>query len=157
MNVIWWSSKEGRARARADGKTVANSREGFFARPDVISIHVRLKPTTKGIITAYDFSQMRKDALFVNTSRAGLIEPNAMLGALNAGRPGAAALDVFDEEPITWAKDPLASHPNVTATPHIGFVTEDELELQFADIFDQVVAFKNGAPIHMINPVVWQK
>ena len=78
----------------------------------------------------------------------------SLLAALNAGQPGSAAIDVFDEEPITWKNDPLATHPNLIATPHIGFVTEDEFELQFSDIFDQVVAFENGAPIHMINPSV---
>lgn len=154
MNVIWWSSEEGRARAVQDGKTVAQSREAFFATPDVVSVHVRLKPSTLGLITARDLAAMRRDALFVNTSRAGLIEPDAMLAALNAGRPGQAALDVFDVEPVTWANDPLLCHPNVTCTPHIGFVTEDEFELQFSDIFDQVVAYRNGVPIHMINPSV---
>ena len=155
MNVIWWASDTGRARALADGQTVADNRPAFFANCDVVSLHVRLKPTTRGIITAQDFANMRPDALFVNTSRAGLIEPGAMLNALNAGRPGHAALDVFDQEPITWPDDPLATHPNVTCTPHIGFVTRDEFELQFADIFDQVVAFDQGRPIHMINPQVW--
>ena len=92
----------------------------------------------------------------MNTSRAGLIEDGALLDALNAGRPGMAALDVFDREPITWDNDPIANHPNLICTPHIGFVTEDEFELQFADIFDQVAAFAKGAPIHMINPRVWQ-
>lgn len=154
MNVIWWGSDNGRARAMADGKTVAENRPAFFSQPDVISIHVRLKPTTKGIITADDFSHMRSDALFVNTSRAGLIEPGAMLAALNAGCPGQAALDVFDHEPITHPNDPLLTHPNVVCTPHIGFVTEDEFELQFADIFDQVVAFRAGQPINVINPKV---
>lgn len=157
MKVIWWSSQEGRARAAGDGKTVAASREAFFSKPDVVSVHVRLKPGTRGLITATDLGQMRPDALFVNTSRAGLIEPGAMLAALNAGQPGQAALDVFDEEPITWNNDPLLSHPNVTCTPHIGFVTEDEFELQFSDIFDQVTAFQAGAPIHMINQVVWDQ
>ncbi|MEM0978166.1 MAG: D-2-hydroxyacid dehydrogenase family protein [Pseudomonadota bacterium] len=152
LNVVWWSSEDGRARAAADGKTVAPSREAFFAEPDIISVHVRLKPGTKGVITKADLMGMREDGLFVNTSRAGLIEPGAMLAALNAGRPGGAALDVFEAEPITWANDPLATHPNVVATPHIGFVTEDEYELQFSDIFDQVVAFAEGTPIHMINP-----
>lgn len=154
MKVIWWSSEEGRTRAKADGKKLALSRQDFFARPDVVSVHVRLKPTTKGIITATDLQAMRKDALFVNTSRAGLIESGALLNALNEGGPGSAAIDVFDQEPITWANDPLATHPRVTATPHIGFVTEDELDLQFADIFDQVVAYDAGKPIHMINPEV---
>jgi D-3-phosphoglycerate dehydrogenase len=154
MNVIWWGSEDGRARAAADGKTIADSREAFFAIPDVVSIHVRLKPATKGMITAHDLGQMRPDAVFVNTSRAGLIEDGAMLTALDAGRPGMAALDVFDREPITWDNDPIAHHPNVICTPHIGFVTEDEFELQFADIFDQVAAFAKGTPIHMINPQV---
>lgn len=155
MQVVWWGSPDGRASALADGKTVAASRKDFFATPDVVSVHVRLKPTTQGIITAEDLAQMRPDALFVNTSRAALIAPGALLAALNAGRPGQAALDVFDAEPIIWAADPLATHPNVTCTPHIGFVTEDEFELQFSDIFDQVVAFNAGAPVHMINPSVW--
>ncbi|MFY0594891.1 MAG: D-2-hydroxyacid dehydrogenase family protein [Cognatishimia sp.] len=152
MKVIWWSSKEGRARALANQQTVPESREEFFAQSDVVSLHVRLKPTTRGIITAEDFAQMQPGALFVNTSRAGLIEEGALLAALNAGRPGQAAIDVFDREPLTDPNDMLLSHPNLIATPHIGFVTEDEFDLQFSDIFDQVNAFANGNPIHMINP-----
>ena len=156
MNVIWWGSDAGRARAQADGKTVAPSRAAFFANSDVVSVHVRLVPDTRSIITADDFSAMQSGSVFVNTSRAGLIEPNALLDALNAGRPGMAAIDVFDVEPITDANDPLINHPNIVCTPHIGFVTEDELDLQFADIFDQVAAFAAGNPIHMINPEVLQ-
>ena len=152
MRVVWWSSEEGRARAAADGETLAESREAFFADSDVVSLHVRLKPATQGIVTARDLGLMRPDALFVNTSRAGLVEPGALLAALDAGRPGMAAVDVFDDEPVTDASDPLLSHPQLIATPHIGFVTEDELDLQFADIFDQVNAFADGAPINMINP-----
>ena len=156
MPVIWWGSEEGRARAKADGKRLAENREAFFSSADVVSLHVRLKPETRGLITAADLGAMHPDALCVNTARAGLIEPGAMLAALNAGRPGCAALDVFDQEPITWPNDPLATHPNLICTPHIGFVTEDEFELQFSDIFDQVVAFQAGAPIHMINEGVWR-
>jgi len=155
MKVVWWSSEEGRARARADGVNVAESREAFFADSDVVSIHVRLKPTTKGIITLEDLTAMRPSAVFVNTSRAGLIQPGALLAALNAGRPGMAAIDVFDVEPLTDASDPLLSHPNLIGTPHIGYVTEDEFDLQFSDIFDQINAYAEGAPIHMINPEVW--
>ncbi|WP_298937457.1 D-2-hydroxyacid dehydrogenase family protein [uncultured Ruegeria sp.] len=155
MNVVWWSSEEGRARAQVDGAQVALGREAFFADSDVVSVHVRLKPNTRGIITASDFAQMQSEALFVNTSRAGLIAPGALLEALNAGRPGKAAIDVFDTEPLTDPTDPLLSHPNLIATPHIGFVTEDEFDLQFADIFDQVNAYAEGAPIHTINPEVW--
>lgn len=155
MNVIWWGSPDGRARAKADGKTVAPSREAFFTSADVVSVHVRLLPETRGIITAQDLGAMQRGAVFVNTSRAGLIEPNALLTALNNGRPGMAAIDVFDVEPVTDPDDPLVNHPNMVCTPHIGFVTEDELDLQFADIFDQIVAFHAGQPIHMINPEAW--
>ncbi len=152
MNVVWWGSEAGRARALADGQTVASSRHAFFADSDVVSIHVRLKPETRGIINVDDLRAMRSDALFVNTSRAGLVVPGALLAALNAGRPGMAALDVFETEPLTDPADPLISHPRVTATPHIGYVTEDEFDLQFADIYDQINAFAAGTPINMINP-----
>lgn len=155
VNVVWWGSEEGRACATADGHTVSSSRAAFFSEPDVVSIHVRLKPETRGIITANDLNGMRSDALFVNTSRAGLIAQGALLNALNEGRPEQAAIDVFDTEPITQSNDPLATHPSVVCTPHIGFVTEDEFELQFSDIFDQVAEFNQGAPINMINPEVF--
>ena len=151
MKVIWWGSEEGRARARANGETIAASREDFFSTPDIISVHVRLNATTRHMISASDFANMRSDALFVNTSRAGLIEEGAMLNALNLGHPQSAALDVFDVEPITSSQDALANHPNVVVTPHIGFVTEDEFEIQFSDIFDQVVAYGEGAPIHIVK------
>lgn len=155
MQVIWWGSEDGRARAAADGHCIATDRAAFFAQADVVSLHVRLKPQTTGIITADDLAAMRPDALFVNTSRAGLIAPGALLQALNAGHPGMAAIDVFDTEPLTDPSDPLLTHPNLIATPHIGFVTEDEFEKQFADIYAQINAFDEGAPIHMINPRVW--
>ena len=154
MTVQWWSSEDGRARAAADGRRVAESRQAFFAESDVVSVHVRLKPETRGMITLEDLTAMRRDALFVNTSRAGLVQPGALLEALNAGRPGMAAVDVFDTEPLTDANDPLLRHPNLIGTPHIGYVTEDEFDLQFGDIFDQINAFAEGAPIHMINPEV---
>lgn len=155
MEVVWWASDEGRERTKADGKRVASSRAEFFSKCDVISLHVRLKPQTRGIITREDLRKMRADALFVNTSRAGLIEPGALLEALNSGRPGMAAIDVFDVEPLHDATDPLLSHPNLIATPHIGYVTEDEFDLQFSDIFDQINAYAERAPIHMINSEVW--
>jgi D-3-phosphoglycerate dehydrogenase len=157
MHVHWWASDEGRARAQADGERVAASRQAFFAESDVVTLHVRLTPATRGIITLDDLLAMRHDALLVNTSRSGLVAPGALLQALEAGRPGSAAVDVFDEEPLTDPADPLISHPHVLATPHIGYVTEDELELQFSDIYDQVLAFAGGAPIHMINPEVFTR
>ena len=155
MNVIWWSSEDGRARATADGAQIASSRESFFSSSDVVSVHVRLKPETRGILTAVDFAAMQPGSLFVNTSRAGLVEPGALVEALSNGRPGKAAVDVFESEPLVDPNDPLLSHPNLIATPHIGFVTEDEFNLQFSEIFDQVNAYACGAPFHMINPKVW--
>lgn len=153
MQVQWWSSDEGRARAVADGCRVADSREAFFATSDVVSLHVRLKPTTRGIITADDLAAMAPRSLLVNTSRAGLIAPGALEAEIARGRIH-AAVDVFDAEPLTDPDHPLLTHPNVLPTPHLGYVTEDEFDLQFSDIFDQVVAYADGAPIHMINPEV---
>ena len=156
MHVQWWSSEEGRVRAKADGETVADSRHGFFATSDVVSVHVRLKPTTRGIITAEDFAAMSDRALFVNTSRSGLVAEGALEAEIAKGRIF-AAVDVFDQEPLTDTGHPLLTSPNVLPTPHIGYVTEDEFDLQFTDIFEQVNAYSNGAPIHMINPEVWDR
>ena len=154
MRVVWWGSDDGRARASAQGEMVAESRQAFFADSDFVSLHVRLKPETRGIVTVDDLSAMKPTATFVNTSRAGLVEPGALEAALARGRPGRLALDVFDVEPLTDTADPVMSHPSVIATPHIGFVTEDELDLQFADIYDQINAFVDGSPINAINPEV---
>lgn len=154
MRIVWWASDAGRARAAADGEPVAESREAFFAGSDVVSLHVRLKPETRGIIRRADLLAMKPSASFVNTSRAALVEPGAIEAALAAGRPGRVALDVYDREPVTDPHDPIVSHPAVIGTPHIGFVTEDELDLQFADIYDQINAYAEGRPINMINPEV---
>lgn len=156
MEVVWWGSEEGRARALADGETVADSREVFFADSDVVSVHVRLKPTTRGVITAADLLAMKPTASFINTSRSGLVAPGALAQVLAKGCPGRLALDVFDTEPHVDTSDPLLTHPNVIVTPHIGYVTEDELNLQFSDIYDQINAYASGAPIHMINDSVWK-
>ena len=150
--VLWWGSADGRARAAAEGGDVAPSREAFFATSDIVSLHLRLGPATRGIVTAADLALMGPRSILVNTSRAGLIAPGALLAALDAGRPGLAALDVFDDEPVTDPTDPILSHPRVIATPHIGFVTEEEVDLQFADIFDQVTAFAAGYPINLVTP-----
>jgi len=154
---MWGGSEPGRERPAADGASVADSRRAFFSIPDIVSIHLRLNDATRGIITADDLALMRPDSLFVNTARAGLIASGALVAALDTRRPGKAAIDVFDEEPINWARDPLASHPHVVATPHIGFVTEDELNLQFDDVFKQVAAYAAGQPIHMINPEIYDQ
>jgi D-3-phosphoglycerate dehydrogenase len=139
-------------RARADGVGVAADKAQLFAECDVVSLHLRLVEATRGIVTAEDLARMKPSALLVNTSRAGLVAPGALLAALHAGRPGMAAVDVFDEEPVTDASHPLLALDNVIATPHIGYVTREEYELQFADIFDQVVAWAAGKPIHVVNP-----
>lgn len=154
MKVQWWSSEAGRARAKADGETVATSREAFFATSDIVSLHVRLKPDTRGIITPTDLAAMAPRSLFVNTSRSGLVESGALEDEIARSRIF-AAVDVFDQEPLTDTSHVLLTHPNVLATPHIGYVTEDEFDLQFSDIFDQINAYAKGAPIHMINPEVW--
>ena len=155
LQVQWWGSEDGRARAANDGQTVAASRAAFFGSSDIVSLHVRLKPETRGIITAADLAQMQDRALLVNTSRAGLIAPGALETEIARGRIF-AAIDVFETEPLRDPSHPLLSHPNVLPTPHIGYVTEDEFDLQFSDIFDQVNAFAAGAPIHMINPTAYQ-
>jgi len=157
MKVQWWGSDEGRARAKAAGEVVPESREAFFASSDVVSLHLRLVPETRGIITSSDFKAMRSDAVLVNTSRAGLIESGALLNALNANEIEMAAVDVFDTEPLTDASDELLSHPRLIGTPHIGFVTQDEFNKQFGDAFDQINAFATAEPINMINPEVWKQ
>ena len=153
MDVQWWSSQAGRERARADRARVASSREAFFATSDIVSLHVRLKPETRGLITAADLAAMQDRSLFVNTSRSGLVAPGVLEAEIARNRIF-AAIDVYDTEPLRDPEHPLLTHPNVLPTPHVGYVTEDEFDLQFTDIFEQVNAFANGAPIHMINPEV---
>ena len=155
LKVQWWGSEAGRARAAAAGETVAVSREAFFKEADIVSLHVRLKPETRGLITAEDLAQMQPRALFVNTSRSGLVAPGALEAEIAKGQLH-AAVDVFDHEPLLDRENILLTHPNVLATPHIGFVTEDEFNTQFSDIFDQINAYAAGAPTHMINPEAYQ-
>jgi D-3-phosphoglycerate dehydrogenase len=154
MNILVWAREASREKARADGLHTADSKAAFFAQCDVVSLHMRLVDATRGIVTAEDLSRMRPDALIVNTSRAGLIAPGALVAALKAGRPGMAAVDVYEQEPVTDPAHPLLQLPNVIATPHIGYVTRDEYELQFSDIFDQIVAYAAGAPTNVVNPAV---
>lgn len=154
MEIVWWGSEAGRARAQADGEVVAASREAFFANADVVSLHVRLTSESRGLITLADFMVMKRDALFVNTSRAELVASGALLKALNEGQLGMAAADVFETEPLVDPDDLLLNHPKFIGTPHIGYVTEDELDKQFADIFDQINAYAAGEPINIVNPEV---
>jgi D-3-phosphoglycerate dehydrogenase len=152
MKVLIWGREATLARAKAEGQVPAQSREAFFAECDVISLHMRLVDATRGIVKAGDLALMKPSALLVNTSRAGLIEPGALEHALQAGRPGMAAVDVFEEEPVRDTRHPLLTMENVVATPHIGYVSRDEYEIQFSDIFGQIVAYAAGTPVNVVNP-----
>jgi D-3-phosphoglycerate dehydrogenase len=134
---------------------VAQSKRALFESCDVISLHMRLVKETRGIVTRSDLSCMKSTAVLVNTSRAPLIEPGALVDALRAGRPGMAAIDVYEEEPLRDPNHPLLRMDNVVCTPHIGYVTRDEYEIQFSDIFDQVTAYAAGNPINVVNPKVF--
>lgn len=154
MNVLVYASEKSRIRAQADGYGIASSREMFFEGCDVISLHLRLVDATRGIVTSADLARMKPTALIVNTSRAQLIEPDALVNAIRAGRPGMAAVDVYEEEPLLDKDHPLLAMDNVVCTPHIGYVTREGFETQFADIFDQILAYASGCPINVINPEV---
>ncbi|MBI4206276.1 MAG: D-2-hydroxyacid dehydrogenase family protein [Betaproteobacteria bacterium] len=157
MKVLVWAREASLARARADGYATAPSKEAFFETCDVITLHMRLVDATRGIVTAADLGRMKPTALIVNTSRAPLIAPGALVQSLKAGRPGMAAVDVYEEEPMRDVNHPLCTMENVVCTPHIGYVTREEYELQFTDIFDQILAYAAGAPINVVNPGALQK
>jgi len=152
MRILVWAREASRQKAQADGYAVAASKEEFFQKSDVLTLHLRLVDATRGIVTAADLARMKPTAIFVNTSRAPLVEAGALVAALKAGRPGKAAVDVYEEEPVLGGKHPLLAMDNVVCTPHLGYVTRDEYELQFADIFDQINAFAAGKPINVVNP-----
>ena len=144
MKVLVWAREPNLMQARSDGYTIAGSKDEFFEQCDVLSLHMRLVEATRGIVTSADLAQMKPTALLVNTSRAPLIAPGALVEALRAGRPGMAAVDVYEKEPLRDVDDPLLTMDNVVCTPHIGYVTRDEYEIQFTDIFDQIVALCGG-------------
>ena len=154
MNVLVWAREKAREQARAEGYATASNKQEFFERCDVISLHMRLVEATRHIVTAADLARMKPTSLLVNTSRAPLIEPDALVNALRAGRPGMAAVDVYENEPVRDTDHPLLTMANVVCTPHIGYVSRDEYEVQFADIFDQITAYAVGAPINVVNPEV---
>ena len=155
MNVLVWAREASLQRARSDGYAVAQSKRAFFEACDVISLHLRLVKETRRIVTRNDLSCMKPTALLVNTSRAPLIEPGALVDALRAGRPGMAAIDVYEEEPLRDPNHPLLKMDNVVCTPHIGYVTREEYEIQFSDVFDQITAYAAGNPINVVNPKVF--
>jgi D-3-phosphoglycerate dehydrogenase len=142
MNVLVW------------GREGSSDKPQFFSACDVLSLHLRLAEATRGVVTRDDLARMKPTALLVNTSRAPLIEPGALVAALAAGRPGMAAVDVYEEEPVLDPRHPLFARDNVVCTPHIGYVTRDEYEIQFSDVFDQIVSYAAGKPINVVNPGV---
>ena len=151
MQVQVWGSEASRARAVADGHLAAESRDALFATSDVLTLHLRLVPATRGLVTAADLARMKPTSLFVNTSRAELVEENALVAGLNRGRPGMAAIDVFESEPILQGH-PLLRLENAVCTPHIGYVELDSYELYFGAAFDNVVNFIRNEPTNIVNP-----
>jgi D-3-phosphoglycerate dehydrogenase len=154
MQVVVWARDASRERAAGDGWDVAPSKESFYESCDVVSLHMRLVDATRGIVTAADLARMKPTSILVNTSRAGLVEPGALVHALEAGRPGIAAVDVYENEPVLDADHPLLALDNAICTPHIGYVTRDEWEVQFTDVFEQINQFADGHPTNVVNPEV---
>lgn len=151
MHVLIWGSEESRARAKSDGFNVAESREQFFEQSDVLTLHLRLGDANAGCVTLDDLARMKPTSLLVNTSRAELIEAEALLASLNRGRPGMAAIDVFESEPILQGHA-LLRLENCICTPHIGYVEQDNYETLFTSAFDNVVNFIKGTPTNVVNP-----
>jgi D-3-phosphoglycerate dehydrogenase len=151
MNVLVWGSDDARKRAREHLHEVAESKEDLFKRADVLSLHLRLVDATRGIVRLTDLQSMKPSALLVNTSRAELIESDALIKALNGGRPGLAAIDVFEQEP-PLAGQPLLRMENVVCSPHLGYVEKNSYELYFGGAFKNLLAYANKAPINVVNP-----
>jgi D-3-phosphoglycerate dehydrogenase / 2-oxoglutarate reductase len=154
MPVLVWAREASRQRAQGDGYAIPSSQAALYEQSDIVSLHMRLVEETRGIVAASHLARMSPSALLVNTSRAQLIEPGALVGALRAGRPGMAAIDVFEQEPLRDPNHPLLKMDNVVCTPHIGYVTREEFEIQFSDVFDQILAYAQGGPINVVNPAV---
>jgi len=154
MTVLVWGRDGSRERARAAGYQAAASAAEFFERADVLSLHMRLRPETRGMVGPGDLARMKPTALLVNTARAELIQPGALLAALRQGRPGYAAVDVYEDEPIVNGDHPFLAMPNVLCTPHLGWAEWDNFELYFSEAFEQIVAYGSGAPLRLANPTV---
>jgi D-3-phosphoglycerate dehydrogenase len=157
MKVLVWGRERTITQAKADGYDVAPSKQALFEQADILSLHLRSTPETRGIVTREDLAHMKPTALIVNTSRAALIQPGALVAALQAGRPGMAAVDVYEEEPVLGASHPLLKMDNVVCTPHLGYVDRDGLQGMFTSIFDQVLAYAAGKPTNVVNPEALQK
>jgi D-3-phosphoglycerate dehydrogenase len=154
MEVLVWGQKSSLEKAAAAGYARAQSKEALFECSDVLSVHVRFTPDTRGIVGLSDLNRMKPTALLVNTARAELIEPGALLAALRKGRPGYAAVDVYEQEPIVNGNHPFLSMPNVLCTPHLGWAEWTNFELYFREAFEQIVAYQQGLPMRLGNPDV---
>ena len=157
MNVICWGREGSLANAKAEGFEVAASREAFFEQCDVISLHIKSNDATRGIITAADLARMKPTSLLVNTSRAPIIEDGALVAALKKGRPGFAAIDVFEDEPVLGGNHPLLNMSNVLCTPHLGYNEQMSYEGVYAGGVEQILAYAAGKPINVLNPEVLAK
>ena len=151
MHVVIWGQTPSREKAVLDGFAAAASRDDFFSQCDVLSLHLRLVDETRGLVRLDDLARMKATALLVNTSRAELIEPEALISALNRGRPGMAAVDVFETEPILQGHA-LLRIENCICTPHIGYVEQSSYEMYFGAAFDNVINFIKGTPTNIVNP-----
>jgi D-3-phosphoglycerate dehydrogenase / 2-oxoglutarate reductase len=154
MKVLVWGRETTLAKARADNVAIAAGKQALFEQSDVLTLHMRLTDATRGIVTAEDLARMKPNALLVNTSRAALVAPDALEHALRAGRPGMAAVDVYEEEPVLGARHPLLILDNAVCTPHLGYVERDGYEFLFGNAFDQVLACLAGKPVNVVNPEV---
>jgi D-3-phosphoglycerate dehydrogenase len=154
MRILAWGRSGSRQRAEADGYEFAAGKQEFFERADVLSLHLRMGAGAEPAVTAEDLARMKPTALLVNTARADLIAPGALVDALNAGRPGFAAVDVYEDEPVTGGNHPLLKMPNVVCMPHLGWADRDTFELYFGETFEQVQAYCAGAPVRLLNPDV---
>ena len=154
MDILVFGQSASVAKARAAGYAVARGKTDLFERSDVLSLHVRLRSETIGIVTAEDLARMKSTALLVNTARAELIAPGALLDALRKGRPGYAAVDVYEQEPIVDGNHPFLSMANVLCTPHLGWAEWTNFELYFRETFEQIMLFEQGGPVRLANPAV---
>ena len=152
MNVLCWGRDGSTSKARAQGFDIAPSREAFFESCDVISLHIAAKKETYGIVTAQDLARMKPSSLLVNTSRASIIEPGALVESLKNGRPGHAAVDVFEEEPVVGANHPLLKLERALCTPHLGYNDREGFEQFYETAVDQLLAYAAGKPVNVINP-----
>jgi D-3-phosphoglycerate dehydrogenase len=154
MEILVWGREGSRERALASGYRAAASKAAFFEQSDVLSLHMRLRPETRGMVALDDLARMKPTALLINTARAELVQPGALLAALRSGRPGYAGVDVYEQEPITGGNHPFLAMPNVLCTPHLGWAEWDNFELYFSEAFEQIVAYAKGEALRLANPTV---